>query len=137
MATSPQYDFIKYRAQVNTVTEQFTALSRQVIDIIKLLRDNNAEAVAVLLEKLQATEKEKLEMVCPLLYTEYICCRVTQFQGVSNEAKCLMKFEFGPLQVVVWFLVHCPHQITTIASFHHYWHHACAVMPFAILHVFN
>ena len=69
MATSPQYDFIKYRAQVNTVTEQFTALSRQVIDIIKLLRDNNAEAVAVLLEKLQATEKEKLEMVCPLLYT--------------------------------------------------------------------
>lgn len=79
MATSPQYDFIKYRAQVNTVTERFTALSRQVIDIIKLLRDNNAEAVAVLLEKLQATEKEKLEMVCPLLYTVYICCRVTQF----------------------------------------------------------
>ena len=67
MSTAPQYDFIKYRAQVNTVTEQFTTLSRQVIDIIKLLRDNEAEAVAVLLEKLQATEKEKLEMVCTIL----------------------------------------------------------------------
>ena len=51
---------------MNTVTEQFTTLSRQVIDIIKLLRDNEAEAVAVLLEKLQATEKEKLEMVCAI-----------------------------------------------------------------------
>lgn len=67
MSTSPQYDFIKYRAQVNTITEQFTGLSRQVIDIIKLLRDNNAETVAVLLEKLQAAEKEKLEMVCTML----------------------------------------------------------------------
>lgn len=67
MSTSPQYDFIKYRAQVNTVTEQFTALSRQVIDIIKLLRDGEVEVVATLLEKLQTTEKEKLELVCPLL----------------------------------------------------------------------
>ena len=68
MSTSPKYDFIKYRAQVNTVTEQFTGLSRQVIDIIKLLRNNNADTVAVLLEKLQAAEKEKLEMVCVLCY---------------------------------------------------------------------
>jgi len=71
MSTSPQYDFIKYRAQVNTVTEQFTALSRQVIDIIKLLKENKVEAIASLLEKLQATEKEKLEMVCVLLYMVY------------------------------------------------------------------
>ena len=63
MSTAPQYDFIKYRAQVNSVTEQFTSLSRQVISIIKSLRDNAAEAVAELLEKVQATEKEKLEMV--------------------------------------------------------------------------
>ena len=63
MSTAPKYDFIKYRAQVNTVTEQFTTLSRQVIDIIKSLRDNAAETVAVLLEKVQVTEKEKLEMV--------------------------------------------------------------------------
>ena len=56
---------------MNTVTEQFTTLSRQVIDIIKLLRDNEAEAVAVLLEKLQATEKEKLEMVCTILCVGY------------------------------------------------------------------
>lgn len=68
MSTSPHYDFIKYRAQVNTVTEQFTTLSRQVIDIIKLLRDGKAEIVAVLLEKVQATEKEKLEMV----HVEYV-----------------------------------------------------------------
>ena len=33
-----------------------------MIDIIKLLRDNEAEAVATLLEKLQAAEKEKLEL---------------------------------------------------------------------------
>lgn len=58
---------------MNTVTEQFTALSRQVMDIIKLLRDNKAETVAVLLEKLQATEKEKLEMVhCNTPYTQYV-----------------------------------------------------------------
>lgn len=54
---------------MNTVTEQFTALSRQVIDIIKLLKENKAETVALLLEKVQATEKEKLEMVCTLLYS--------------------------------------------------------------------
>ena len=52
---------------MNTVTEQFTTLSRQVIDIIKSLRDNEAEVVAVLLEKLQATEKEKLELVLHLV----------------------------------------------------------------------
>ena len=63
MSTALQYDFIKYRAQVNSVTEQFTPLSCQVIDIIKSLRDNAAEAVAELLEKVQVTEKEKLEMV--------------------------------------------------------------------------
>ena len=77
MSTAPQYDFIKYRAQVNTVTEQFTTLSRQVIDIIKLLRDNEAEAVAVLLEKLQATEKEKLEMVCTIMYSVWVSVILT------------------------------------------------------------
>ena len=37
--------------------------------------------------------------------------------------------------LVVWFLIHCRHQIIIIVSFHHYRHCACAVMPFAILHV--
>jgi len=35
-----------------------------VIQLIGQLRDNQAEAVADVLEKLQAAEKEKLEMVC-------------------------------------------------------------------------
>jgi len=64
LTTAPNYDFAKYRSQVNLVTERFTALSRHVIQLIGQLRDNQAEAVAAVLEKLQAAEKEKLEMVC-------------------------------------------------------------------------
>ena len=64
LSTAPNYDFAKYRSQVNQVTERFTSLSHQVIQLIGQLRDNQAEAVADVLEKLQAAEKEKLEMVC-------------------------------------------------------------------------
>ena len=49
---------------MNLVTEQFTALSRRVIQLIGQLRENQVESVAAVLEKLQAVEKEKLEMVC-------------------------------------------------------------------------
>ena len=38
-----------------------------------------------------------------------------------------------PLQLVVWFMIHRPHQIITIASRHHYCHCACAVTPLASL----
>jgi len=64
LSTAPNYDFAKYRSRVNLVTERFATLSRHVIQLIGQLRDNQAETVAVVLEKLQATEKEKLEMVC-------------------------------------------------------------------------
>ena len=37
------------------------------------------------------------------------------------------------IKVVIWFLVHHPHQIITIASFHHYWHCACVIMLFVSL----
>ncbi|XP_065904472.1 required for excision 1-B domain-containing protein-like [Dysidea avara] len=62
LSTAPNYDFAKYRSQVNLVTEQFTALSRRVIQLIGQLRENQVESVAAVLEKLQAVEKEKLEM---------------------------------------------------------------------------
>ena len=38
-----------------------------------------------------------------------------------------------PLQLVVCFMIHRPHHIITIASFHHYCHGTCAVTSFASL----
>ena len=57
-----------------------------------------------------------------------------QLRAFKNSNKVIYHNHYcaiRPLHVVVWFLVHRPHQIIITASYYHYVHCACLIMLFA------
>ena len=55
-----------YKESVSRVTSVFQALSQEMLEIMKVFRDKNESEVVSILEQVQSSEKEKLELVVGL-----------------------------------------------------------------------
>lgn len=64
LRTGPQYDFDHYRQLVHEITQAFSGISKEVLEIKeKLHNDFDRPDLSEHIEKLQNKEKQKLELV--------------------------------------------------------------------------
>lgn len=64
MRTGPQYDFDHYRQLVHEITQAFSGISKEVLEIKGTLHHNfDRPDLSEHIEKLQNKEKQKLELV--------------------------------------------------------------------------
>ena len=62
--TSPTYDFLTFRQVAHDCTEEFLRISKQIIAIEGLFREEfHNEEIANLIRKVQESEQKKLELV--------------------------------------------------------------------------
>lgn len=64
MRTGPQYDFDHYKQLVHEITQAFSGISKEVLEIKERLQcEFDRPDLAEHIEKLQSKEKQKLELV--------------------------------------------------------------------------
>ncbi|XP_007577286.1 required for excision 1-B domain-containing protein [Poecilia latipinna] len=67
LRTGPHYDFEHYKQLVNEITQAFSGISKEVLEIkAKLHRDFDRADLSEHIEKLQSKEKQKLELTAKL-----------------------------------------------------------------------